>query len=554
MGSFQSLPAQPVRGVDSEAKLAWDRSGGAHNGRVHMSFTDMTGASDTNIFAIFSDNNGTTWSPRVRVNDDTGSNSQFLPRIALDQTTGNIALCWYDCRNDTGSGGGTTNGTANDDAQFWASFSTDGGSTFAPNFQVSSGTSNAPDAVYPPPIDPNFGYGDFTGLAFHAGNFYPCWADNSNSTGDNPDGALHTMDVYTAKCTITGTGGPPSITSPLTASGNVAVPFNYTITATGSTPITFNAVGIPPGTTFNGTGFSGLPTTIGVFNVTISATNSSGTVFQTVVVTIGPPIPISFTSPNVLNVYVNQPFQLPISATGSIPIFFTVGSLPPGVSFQLGYLLAGAIPTAGTYTVTITATSPAGTLVQVLTINVTAPPPDGDADGDGIPNGLEQTLGTNPFDSNSTPFDNNAPALGSRQFSLSKMDIKKKGGGKDTITLSGALPILTQGYKLDGQKFTSLTVNVIQNVRLLSSGVATGPANPPKGKIKVKVAKPNVHFGTQNAPFSLFMQGDFTSAFAGAGFDGKSDLTFTVYILFNRTVYSQNIKYGGVTHKCSLAQ
>ena len=44
---------------------------------------------------------GATWSNPVRVNDDAGTNSQFLPFIALDQTTGYIAVSWYDCRNDT---------------------------------------------------------------------------------------------------------------------------------------------------------------------------------------------------------------------------------------------------------------------------------------------------------------------------------------------------------------------------------------------------------------------------------------------------------------------
>jgi hypothetical protein len=41
-------------------------------------------------------------------------------------------------------------------------------------------------------------------MSFTHGVFYPGWADNSNSTGDNPDGALSTFDVYTAKVTVTG--------------------------------------------------------------------------------------------------------------------------------------------------------------------------------------------------------------------------------------------------------------------------------------------------------------------------------------------------------------
>ena len=41
-------------------------------------------------------------------------------------------------------------------------------------------------------------FGDYTALAFYGGIAYPAWADNSNSTGTNPDGTLHQLDVFTA--------------------------------------------------------------------------------------------------------------------------------------------------------------------------------------------------------------------------------------------------------------------------------------------------------------------------------------------------------------------
>ena len=167
-----------------------------------------------------------------------------------------------------------------------------------------------------------------------------------------------------------------------------------------------------------------------------------------------------------------------------------------------------------------------------------------------IPNGLEQTLGTDPLNSANTPFVNNNPAFGSRLFNFKKMDIKKKGGGKDSISLSGSLPILSQGYKVAGEQFLSLTLNIIQKLTLLNDGVGTSNSN---GKMKVKVSGQSRRVGTQNAQFSLAMQGDYTSPFAAAGFD-EADIEFTVYVLFNRTVYSQKIKYSGVTRRCSLAQ
>jgi hypothetical protein len=84
----------------------------------------------------------------------------------------------------------------NDDVQIWATYSKDGGVTFAPNFQVSQGTSNVNGA------ESFFDYGDYTHAAFESGTFYPAWSDNSNSTGDNPDGTLHQLDLYTAKVII----------------------------------------------------------------------------------------------------------------------------------------------------------------------------------------------------------------------------------------------------------------------------------------------------------------------------------------------------------------
>jgi hypothetical protein len=112
----------------------------------------------------------------------------------------------------------------------------------------------------------------------------------------------------------------PVITSPLTEIGNVGVAFNYQITATnganqyrrikpneyrvivlpapGSVPLDitgYGASGLPPGLTLkrNGQGagvISGTPPagSAGTYNVTISATNSSGTATATLVLTINP--------------------------------------------------------------------------------------------------------------------------------------------------------------------------------------------------------------------------------------------------------------------------
>ncbi len=199
VGGFDFIPPQPDRSVDAEGGLAWDRSGGPHNGRVYLVYTkEQKNESDNmDIYVRYSDNGGATWSGGVRVNDDHTTNSQFLPKIALDPVTGNIAVVWYDSRNDLGRGGaGDTNGLPNDDAQFWGTFSTNGGASFLPNIQISAGTSNAHDSGN------GIDYGDYTGLSFFGGSAHPAWSDNSNSTGNNPDGTLHQLDIYTAAVRI----------------------------------------------------------------------------------------------------------------------------------------------------------------------------------------------------------------------------------------------------------------------------------------------------------------------------------------------------------------
>ncbi len=138
----------------------------------------------------------------MRLNDDKGTNSQFMPRIAVDQTTGAVAASWFDARNDLGLGGcGDTDGRPNTDAQLWATALGPGGVPLGPNVQVSAGTSNAFDQRT------FFDYGDYLGLAFEAGTFYPVWPDNSDSTSDNPNGALFRLDMYTAPVTVSLDGG-----------------------------------------------------------------------------------------------------------------------------------------------------------------------------------------------------------------------------------------------------------------------------------------------------------------------------------------------------------
>ncbi len=199
VGGFDYIPAQSGRSIDAEAGLAWDRTNGAHRGRlyfIHVS-EEPQESNDTDIQLRYSDDNGTTWSAATRVNDDVGTSSQFNPKIQLDSTSGKIGIAWYDARNDAGDHGtGDTNGIPNDDVMIYGTISRDGGATFQHNVRLSLGASNDNDARS------GVDYGDYSGFAYFGGHFYFSAANNANVTGMNPDGTLKAFDLVVAPAAI----------------------------------------------------------------------------------------------------------------------------------------------------------------------------------------------------------------------------------------------------------------------------------------------------------------------------------------------------------------
>jgi hypothetical protein len=242
-------------GIDSEPKLAWDTTSGVlRDGRIYLVYTDAPSvtSNDTNILLRASDDNGVNWNALgadpVRVNDDTGTNSQFLPSIALDPTTGNVAVAWYDCRNDRGDRGpGDTNGIPNDDAEMFAAVSVDQGRHFLSNVQIARAPSNAARSETPPPTSGRgLDFGDYSAVAFYNGSLYPLWSDNSNSTMDNPnqrtidpstgrpypDGRVNQLNLYTDKITLVNpSSAGPSFRVDVPSTSQAGTPFDVTVTA-----------------------------------------------------------------------------------------------------------------------------------------------------------------------------------------------------------------------------------------------------------------------------------------------------------------------------------
>jgi subtilisin-like proprotein convertase family protein len=176
VGGFDFIPAQNGRSIDAEPEFAVAPAGSPFAGRVYMTYTQEKVAenNDTDVMLIFSDNGGVSWSTPIIVNDDGGTRSQFLQSIAVDPTTGAVALFWHDARNDIGTiANGFSNTVANDEVQVYGAISTTGGVSFDPNFQITAGVSRSSTA------NSSTDFGDWTGLDFQGGILHPIWADNS---------------------------------------------------------------------------------------------------------------------------------------------------------------------------------------------------------------------------------------------------------------------------------------------------------------------------------------------------------------------------------------
>jgi subtilisin-like proprotein convertase family protein len=80
----------------------------------------------------------------------------------------------------------------------------------------------------------------------------------------------------------------PLITSSLVATATVGASFNYLLTAI-NTPSTYAATGLPPGLSINPASgqISGIPTAAGRYSVTLSATNTAGTVTADLTLKVG---------------------------------------------------------------------------------------------------------------------------------------------------------------------------------------------------------------------------------------------------------------------------
>jgi uncharacterized repeat protein (TIGR01451 family) len=92
-------------GVNAAPGLAFDYDINDTNyDNVYLIYTAMGPNGNLVINLLTGIDRGTNWIAETYVDDDAtnGFNDHFLPRVAVDPSTGIIACSWYDCRNDLG--------------------------------------------------------------------------------------------------------------------------------------------------------------------------------------------------------------------------------------------------------------------------------------------------------------------------------------------------------------------------------------------------------------------------------------------------------------------
>jgi hypothetical protein len=158
--------------------------------------------------------------------------------------------------------------------------------------------------------------------------------------------------------------------------GRQGVFLSFTNTATGTTPITFGADGLPAGLSVDPVSgvLSGIPAVMGVFDVTVYATNAAMTTTEQLVITLTTGIP-GITSRLSASGKQGQNFSYTIIASNN-PTSFSASGLPAGVDLDPATgVMAGPPIVSGTFPVTIVAANQYGAGSQVLTLTLASSVP-----------------------------------------------------------------------------------------------------------------------------------------------------------------------------------
>jgi hypothetical protein len=292
LASFQTyyqMAAQNERGINSFPSLDIDRNSQSfYFNHLYIAYADDTTTccpvnsfGRVDAYERWSNDGGTTWSGRIRVNDDSAGTSHFFPWLGVDPTDGSINVAWYDTRNDT---------VDQERTQIYYARSLDGGNTFQPNVNLTDSGANFNNHVAYSDEDSwtntNFNanqYGDYLGLAANNRQVHAVWTDTRQFF---PGSTTSTRKEDIANVTYTNCSAPRvSVPSPSASATGITVSWgiqtwginatsgSYTLTRFPNSNCSFlgSTVGSYPNGTFSA--FDSPPVS-GTYTYQLSSTNN----------------------------------------------------------------------------------------------------------------------------------------------------------------------------------------------------------------------------------------------------------------------------------------
>jgi hypothetical protein len=158
--------------------IAMDNSYGPHRGRLYLVYASNEPVGNGNkpdIIMQYSDDQAATWSARIRVNDNANPelSDQWFPAIWCEKETGRLYIKWYDTRENP----------ATYAVNVYATYTDDGGATFAPNQKLTTQS-----WTYPTPAcaaNSNCYRGDYDGMTANPNTSFSVWYDGRSGSYKN---------------------------------------------------------------------------------------------------------------------------------------------------------------------------------------------------------------------------------------------------------------------------------------------------------------------------------------------------------------------------------
>lgn len=170
----------------------------------------------------------------------------------------------------------------------------------------------------------------------------------------------------------------PQITSPLVGAGVVSQSITPYQATSSVSSVTWSATSLPPGLEISGSGLiTGVPTTQGIYNVTLRASTAAAYGEATLVITITTPAPPTIVSSSTLTCEQGQPLSptYQITATGGPTSYGVIGGTVPGLAVNSTTgVITGTPTTPGVSSMTLSASNSWGTGTMSLSVTVRPSP------------------------------------------------------------------------------------------------------------------------------------------------------------------------------------